>query len=430
MRNSKLTISLVVSLIIVICSIFILHKYYFDKRGEIVLTAAESNWLKSHDYKVTIGSDPYYPPLDFIDSLGKHRGLSEDLVQLIEKKLNFHFIRYNPPNWDEMLIMLKNRQLDVVKCAMETQERLSYLSFTKPYLNAPISIIVRQDYKATLNLPDLYGQQAAIVKGYSIHEYIRSNHPKIKLMAVRSELEALNMVSSGEVKYAICDMPVAFYLLKEMKFVSLRVAGEIDFDHQLSIGVRNDWPILKTILDKALQAIKSEEKQTIVNRWVNIEYDNFVNSQKFWYTIISVIGFIVLITLLFMLWDNSLRIMVRQRTQELNDYKNSLEKMVEERTRNLHEVNQNLSETNCKLQQALDEVKTLSGFLPICSSCKQIRDDHGYWKQIEEYLSIHSGAQFSHSICPDCLQKLYPDFYNKQKKKDSLTDLAKDSQTL
>jgi len=415
MRNKKLIISIVVSLIIVICSAFLRHRYYYDNSSEIVLTAEESAWLKSHDYQVTIGADPYYPPLDFIDSLGNHRGLSEDIFQLIEKKLNFHFVRYNPPNWDEMLILLKERRLDIVKCAMETPERVSYLSFTKPYLNSPISIIVRQDNKANLTLPDLNGQQAAIVKGYSIHEYVRSTHPKIKLVAVGSELEALNMLASGEVKYAICDMPVAFYLLKEMKLVNLRVAGEIEYNHALSIGVRNDWPILRTILDKALLAITREEKQTIVNRWVNIEYDDFVKSQKIWFSIILTIGAILLVTLLFILWNLSLRAMVRQRTLELNEYKNSLEKMVEERTRNLNEVNQNLSETNSKLQQALDDVKTLSGFLPICSSCKQVRDDQGYWKQIEEYISMHSDAQFSHSICPDCLQKLYPDFSNKQK---------------
>lgn len=60
-------------------------------------------------------------------------------------------------------------------------------------------------------------------------------------------------------------------------------------------------------------------------------------------------------------------------------------------------------------EKALREVKTLSGFLPICASCKNIRDDSGYWKQIESYISQNSEAQFSHSICPDCAKKLYPD---------------------
>jgi len=65
------------------------------------------------------------------------------------------------------------------------------------------------------------------------------------------------------------------------------------------------------------------------------------------------------------------------------------------------------------LQKALSEVKALSGLLPICSSCKKIRDDKGYWNQIEAYIRDHSEANFSHSICPDCAKKLYPEFLEK-----------------
>jgi PAS domain S-box-containing protein len=61
------------------------------------------------------------------------------------------------------------------------------------------------------------------------------------------------------------------------------------------------------------------------------------------------------------------------------------------------------------LQTALARVKTLSGLLPICASCKKIRDDSGYWKQVESYIMSHSEATFSHSICPDCFNKLYPE---------------------
>ena len=67
------------------------------------------------------------------------------------------------------------------------------------------------------------------------------------------------------------------------------------------------------------------------------------------------------------------------------------------------------------LTEALAEVKTLSGLLPICASCKKIRDDKGYWNQIEEYIRDRSEAEFSHSICPECAKKLYPDFTGKSK---------------
>ena len=62
-----------------------------------------------------------------------------------------------------------------------------------------------------------------------------------------------------------------------------------------------------------------------------------------------------------------------------------------------------------ELQEALAKVKTLSGFLPICMSCKKIRDDKGYWEQVEVYIRDHSEAEFSHGICPECFKKLYPD---------------------
>ena len=63
-----------------------------------------------------------------------------------------------------------------------------------------------------------------------------------------------------------------------------------------------------------------------------------------------------------------------------------------------------------ELQEALDEVKALRGFIPICASCKNIRDDKGFWQQIEVYLSAHSDTKFSHGICPECAKKLYPNF--------------------
>lgn len=64
-----------------------------------------------------------------------------------------------------------------------------------------------------------------------------------------------------------------------------------------------------------------------------------------------------------------------------------------------------------KLQDALQKIKTLRGIIPICAACKKIRDDKGYWNQIESYLKEHSEADFSHGICPDCVKELYPDFH-------------------
>jgi PAS domain S-box-containing protein len=73
----------------------------------------------------------------------------------------------------------------------------------------------------------------------------------------------------------------------------------------------------------------------------------------------------------------------------------ALKKMSDERERLILE-----------LKNALDKVKTLSGFLPICASCKKIRDDKGYWSQVEQYISEHSEVEFSHGLCPECAEKM------------------------
>jgi phosphoserine phosphatase RsbU/P len=66
-----------------------------------------------------------------------------------------------------------------------------------------------------------------------------------------------------------------------------------------------------------------------------------------------------------------------------------------------------------ELIRANEHIKMLQGILPICSFCKKIRDDQGYWNQVEDYVSRHSEAEFSHSVCPECVKKYYPDFKKK-----------------
>lgn len=88
---------------------------------------------------------------------------------------------------------------------------------------------------------------------------------------------------------------------------------------------------------------------------------------------------------------------------EIRQHREQLEEKVAQRTAEYEKSNQ------CLLA-ALSKVKLLSGLIPICASCKKIRDDKGYWNQIESYICKHSEAEFSHGICPDCAKKLYPEF--------------------
>ena len=87
---------------------------------------------------------------------------------------------------------------------------------------------------------------------------------------------------------------------------------------------------------------------------------------------------------------------------ELEKYRNQLEELVKKRTTQLEEK-------NILLEATLANIKTLKSLLPICSCCKKIRDDKGYWSQVDTYIKEHTDTEFSHSVCPECIKTLYPD---------------------
>jgi len=97
-----------------------------------------------------------------------------------------------------------------------------------------------------------------------------------------------------------------------------------------------------------------------------------------------------------------------QLARSFDEMAQSLEKKELDRRQAMEEREKLIAE----LQQAMSDVKVLSGMLP-CASCKKIRDDKGYWNRIEAYIGKHSNAQFSHGICPECARKLYPELYEK-----------------
>ena len=92
--------------------------------------------------------------------------------------------------------------------------------------------------------------------------------------------------------------------------------------------------------------------------------------------------------------------------QELMDMNNKLSSLSGEQR-----------ELIAKLQDALANIRTLKGLLPICASCKKIRDDKGYWSQIEVYVRDHSDAEFSHGLCPDCARKYFDEISSLKSKK-------------
>lgn len=100
--------------------------------------------------------------------------------------------------------------------------------------------------------------------------------------------------------------------------------------------------------------------------------------------------------------------------EELEQTRNTMQKTMNELSESKDQLENRVQERTRELQSALDKVQVLSGFLPICCSCKKIRDDEGYWQQVEKFVQDRTDARFSHGYCPDCALKLYGNLLSRE----------------
>ena len=128
--------------------------------------------------------------------------------------------------------------------------------------------------------------------------------------------------------------------------------------------------------------------------------------------LIANLFFCIVITAGILILFNFILNIFRRRLKRVFEEELTLRRINRDQAEAISNQNRELSEQNTRLQSALSDVKKLSGLLPICASCKKIRDDRGDWKRIEAYIQEHSEAEFSHAICPECSRKLYPDVFS------------------
>ncbi len=164
---------------------------------------------------------------------------------------------------------------------------------------------------------------------------------------------------------------------------------------------------LAAISDLQLQFdLEQQETENLLLRNRNMINELKLRNEKLLrYSLLSIILLIaIMFGLIFQKWRVSKKLNEKLTTQN----------------ENIRRINAEKEELISELKEALENINTLENLLPICSSCKKIRDDEGYWQSVEDYISSHSQIKFSHGLCPECTARLYPDIYKRveQKKKD------------
>ncbi|MBK1695219.1 hypothetical protein CKO09_10805 [Chromatium weissei] len=233
-------------------------------------TAAERAWLIEHPV-IRVHNEQDWPPFNFF-SYGEPRGFSIDYMDLLAQKLGIRVNYHTGVSWNDFLTQIQNRELDVMLNIVKTPERERYLLFTEPYATTP-NVIASRDTTPLTNIDALIGHVVAILRGFFYEELLKRNYPQIIQLPVSSALNALTAVALGQADAALGRDAVMRYEINTNFLTNLRVSGELVIGDReqtaLRIGVRSDWPLLHSLLTKAMTAVTPEEHNALRQRWLN-----------------------------------------------------------------------------------------------------------------------------------------------------------------
>ena len=308
---------------------------------KLVLNEQEKKWLQEHPV-IRTASDPDWAPIEYFDKSGKPQGISSDYFKKLEQLLGIKFERIKNKNWQQLVKAFKKSEVDIFSSINSTPERARYIDFTDSYTHFPIAIFggPMTPYIGDLkSLDKLKGMKVGVVKNYVYEEIVKDHYPDIPLVSANNVKQALEMLSRGETDVYIGNILVTGYYIGQLGYSRLKVVGKTPFEYAQSIGVRKDWPVFRSILNKALKSIPEADKAAIYNRWISVRYEYEFDYALLWKVLLIV--FVIFIAFAF--WNHKLKLLNNQLVVARNE---------EERARILVE------EANTQLK-SMDKLKSM-----------------------------------------------------------------------
>lgn len=346
-------------------------------------------------------------PFSFINEDGRPTGLLIDLWREIGKRTGKK-IEFRLVDWNLSLHMVRTKQVDAHAGLFRSNKREEYMDFTRP-MEIPLDtkLFISNKLKAK-SFIDLGKVPVGVTKGAYEEAFVRENYPSVIMRTFPNSKLVVEAALADEILAFVIDYPSGMYHLHKHGAPEKFGFSETLFTKKIHAAVPKGQKELLDLINLGISRIPEDEFERITQKWVQS-----VTVTPKWVTpaFTGVIG--LLLASLFFFFIHTLR---RKAL-----YLTSLEQKVDERTEELLSSNKQLhreikvrkqaeaekAKLIADLQEALQKVKTLSGLLPICSSCKKIRDDKGYWNKIEEFIQEHTLAEFSHGLCDDCADQIY-----------------------
>jgi PAS domain S-box-containing protein len=298
----------VVILILFLSASFTTPSAAQEKAGnvQVDLTAEERAFLAGKQLR--LGIDIARPPFEYVDGKGAYTGISAAFIIAAAQRLGIAVVPMKEIKWNDAMEKIKVGEIDVIPKVTPSAARAKFLIFTKPYTTFPSVIVTRKDRLAG-GMDDLRGLKVGVNKGQIVEVNLKRDHPEFTLVPYPDIETGLRAVSTGQCDTYVDNLGAVAYTIDTVGLTNLRIAASTPYTHDLAFGVRKDWPLLASALDKALAGMTDREKTEIKNRWLAIKYDAGIN----WRIFVPIGAALLMVIAFFLFWNRRLRKAMRER---------------------------------------------------------------------------------------------------------------------
>ena len=300
---------------------------------------------------ITMCNNPTWEPIEFAVNKNQSnmQGIAIDTIKLLEKQLKITFVNVPTKSWKESQDFLKDKKCDILPAAIQTRQRNKYANFTTPYLNLPLAIFTQKDKPLISNLDEIINTKTwSRKKGSGLINKVKNKYKNTKVIETKDNIEALRLVNNGTVDFTIATLPFASNAITKYQLNNLQISGYTNMSFDLSIAVQKNKNTLLSILDKSLQQISHEDKQTIIKKWLSKEKKDTFN-----YELLLQVLFVLSLVALVLLYkqyllkksNKLLKETVKEKTKKLQHINNNLEKSIKEEIRKASIIEQRLYES-------------------------------------------------------------------------------------
>lgn len=347
-------------------------------------TAEEKEWLKSHP-QIHFGYEPNWPPFEIYEN-GEYKGIIGDYVKILERETGIDFVPIPNITWEKAIAGLKSGQIDFTVCAGITDERKQYLNFTKPYISSPMVIITNLDAPFIDELADLNGKTVSLPKGYYTAELISKDYPKIKIKYEEGYESSLKSVSLGQSDAFVGNLVVGSYYIKHSGFTNLKIAAPANYEKaHIGLAARKDWPELISISQKVFDNISFQEKNAILQKWIELKHEHSVNYDGIKSYVIYGLLILVVVFIVIIFWTKSLKKEIVKRKE--------IEKQLEA---TIIDVNKKSEERKVLLQEIHHRVKNNLQIIISLLRLQKENSDNKLQEKLDEAINRVSAISLVH----------------------------------